>query len=51
MMPLGSLLFGGLAGRIGATATVVVGGLVCCFGAAAFSSQLPRIRQQAPLVS
>jgi MFS family permease len=43
MMPLGSLLFGALAGRFGATATVAVGGLVCCFGAAAFSSQLPHI--------
>jgi MFS family permease len=46
MTPLGSLLAGTLAGRIGAPWTVVIGGTVCIAGAAAFSLALPRLRAQ-----
>jgi MFS family permease len=46
MTPLGSLLAGTLAERIGAPWTVVIGGTVCVAGAAAFSLALPRLRAQ-----
>jgi len=45
-VPLGSLLSGGLAARIGAPATVVLGGTVCLLGAAAFARALPRLRAE-----
>ncbi|HWB86883.1 MAG TPA: MFS transporter [Bryobacteraceae bacterium] len=42
--PFGSLLAGGLASRIGAPFTLVIGGCICVAGAALFARQLPRIR-------
>lgn len=45
-VPLGSLLSGALAARIGAPATVVLGGIACLFGAAAFARALPGLRAQ-----
>ncbi len=44
MAPLGALLAGALAGRIGAPATVIAGGLVCLLGSAWFGSRLPSLR-------
>jgi len=46
MTPLGSLLAGTLAERIGAPWTVLIGATVCIAGAAAFSLALPRLRAQ-----
>ncbi|PYQ11712.1 MAG: MFS transporter [Acidobacteria bacterium] len=45
-LPLGSLLAGGLASRAGAPSTVVLGGLACLLGAAAFARALPTLRAQ-----
>jgi len=45
MTPFGSLLAGALATRIGAPRTVMLGGIVCVLGAAAFARQLPAIRR------
>jgi MFS family permease len=45
-VPLGSLLSGALAARIGAPATVVLGGIASLFGAAAFARALPGLRAQ-----
>jgi MFS family permease len=45
MAPLGSLMAGSLASRIGTPATVALGGVCCLLGAALFARQLPRIRQ------
>jgi MFS family permease len=45
-VPLGSLLSGALAARVGAPATVVLGGIACLFGAAAFARALPDLRAQ-----
>ena len=45
-VPLGSLLSGALAARIGAPATVVLGGIASLFGAAAFARALPDLRAQ-----
>jgi MFS family permease len=47
MAPIGALLAGVLADRIGAQATVAAGGLACGLGAAAFAIYLPGIRQEA----
>jgi MFS family permease len=44
--PLGSLLAGALAERIGASATLFLGGLVCLGAAVIFSRALPRLRAQ-----
>jgi MFS family permease len=44
--PLGSLLAGTLAERIGASTTLFLGGLVCLGAAAIFSRALPRLRAQ-----
>ena len=44
MMPFGSLLGGALASRIGAPATVVIGGSICLAGSVWFASRLPSIR-------
>jgi len=44
--PLGSLMAGALAARIGARATVLVGGVACLLGAALFARALPALRQQ-----
>ena len=45
MAPLGSLMAGGLASRIGTPATVRLGGAVCVLGSVLFARQLPKIRQ------
>jgi MFS family permease len=45
MAPFGSLLFGSLAGRIGAPATLAVGGSLCLAGAAVFYRRLPALRE------
>lgn len=47
MAPAGALLAGGLAGIIGAPATIAVGGAVCILGALAFRSRLPGLRDEA----
>ncbi len=44
MAPFGSLLAGGLAARIGAPETLMLGGALCIAGAAAFASRLRAIR-------
>ncbi len=44
--PFGSLLAGGLAGRIGAPATLFVCGLCCVLGSLAFSSRLPSLKEE-----
>jgi MFS family permease len=43
--PLGSLLAGVLADRIGEPATIGAGGVVCLLGAGWFASRLPRLRK------
>jgi MFS family permease len=47
MAPFGSLLAGTLAHRIGAPATVMLGGAACIIGAAVFRWHLPALRQEA----
>jgi len=42
--PLGSLIAGALAGRIGVTATLVIGGSLCIAASAVFATKLPAIR-------
>jgi MFS family permease len=44
--PFGSLLAGGVAQRLGAPDTLLVGGACCIVGAIAFTRALPRIREQ-----
>jgi MFS family permease len=44
--PLGSLLAGALAERIGANTTLFLGGVVCLAAAAVFTRALPRLRAQ-----
>jgi MFS family permease len=44
-MPFGSLLGGALAHRIGAPATVILGGSLCATGAVLFARMLPRLRE------
>lgn len=43
--PIGSLLAGALAERIGAPATVVLGGVACIAGGLWFASRLPALRE------
>ena len=43
--PLGSLLAGVLADRLGEPVTIAAGGVVCILGAAWFASRLPRLRE------
>jgi MFS family permease len=43
--PLGSLLAGVLADRIGEPRTIILGGVACVLGAAWFASRLPRLRE------
>jgi MFS family permease len=43
--PLGSLLAGVLADRIGEPATIAAGGVVCLLGAGWFAGRLPRLRE------
>lgn len=45
MAPFGSLLAGGLASRIGAPQTLLMGGVGCLVGAGLFARQLPRLRE------
>jgi MFS family permease len=44
MAPVGALLAGVVAGRLGAPLTVGLGGAVCILGAAVFFTRLPRMR-------
>ncbi len=44
--PFGSLLAGGLAGRIGAPGTLFLCGLCCVLGSLAFSSRLPSLQEE-----
>ncbi len=46
MAPVGALLAGIVAGRIGAPATVGAGGAICLVAAAAFSRRLPALREE-----
>jgi MFS family permease len=43
--PFGSLMAGGLASRIGAPDTILLGGCVCIVGGLVFRGQLPRLRE------
>ena len=47
MAPIGALIGGVLADRIGPQATVATGGIACGLGSAAFAIYLPAIRQEA----
>ncbi len=47
MATIGSLLAGVIAGLIGATWTMVGGGIICVIGAIIFSYKLPGLREQA----
>jgi MFS family permease len=45
MAPFGSLLAGGLAHRIGATNTLLIGGSCCILGSILFAAKLPSLRK------
>jgi len=45
MMPLGNLLAGAVAGKIGAPWTVFAGGIACMLGAIIFARRLPALRK------
>jgi MFS family permease len=47
MAPIGALLAGVLAGWLGATATIAIGGAFCFLAGAAFLSRLPHLREEA----
>jgi MFS family permease len=47
MAPIGSLLAGAVADRLGAPWTVAAGGIICMAGAVAFAVYLPKIRHEA----
>jgi MFS family permease len=47
MAPIGALLAGTLAGWVGATTTVGLGGAFCLLGGAVFLNRLPTIREEA----
>ncbi len=47
MAPIGALLGGALAERLGAPVTVAIGGVACMAGACWFGFQLPKIRVEA----
>jgi len=47
MAPIGALLGGALAERLGAPRTVAIGGFACLLGAGWFAMQLPKIRVEA----
>jgi hypothetical protein len=47
MAPFGALFAGWQAERIGAPATVAIGGVVCIIGSAIFSLRLPALRTEA----
>jgi MFS family permease len=44
MTPFGSLIFGGLASKIGAPYTLTLGGMVCIIGGIIFASKLPMFK-------
>ncbi len=44
-MPFGSLLAGAIAGKIGATYTIAIGGIICIITALVFSRYMPKIRK------
>jgi MFS family permease len=44
-VPLGSLIAGALATRLGAENTILVGGMICAFGAAPFVRVLPEVQR------
>jgi MFS family permease len=46
MAPIGALVAGALAHRLGAPRTVLIGGVVCVFGAAIFALRLPKLRDE-----
>jgi MFS family permease len=46
-MPLGNLMMGGLAGRLGAATTLVLGGAACLLVVGVFYRQIPRLRAAA----
>lgn len=46
MAPFGSLLAGGLAGKIGAPMTIMLGGCACILGAMMFARKLPGLREK-----
>jgi MFS family permease len=46
MAPIGALVAGSLAQRLGAPKTVMLGGAVCIVGAGVFALRLPRIREE-----
>jgi MFS family permease len=45
MVPFGSLLSGSLADRIGAPATIMIGGITCILGSFLFARKLPALRK------
>ena len=45
MAPFGSLVGGSLAGRIGASNTLIIGGASCILGSFLFARKLPLIRK------
>ncbi len=45
MMPFGSLFAGLLASKIGAPATVLIGGIACLLGSAVYARRLPALRK------
>jgi hypothetical protein len=45
MTPFGSLLAGGLANKIGAPNTLMIGGISCILGSLVFARKLPLLRQ------
>jgi MFS family permease len=47
MAPIGALLAGALAGRLGAPKTVMIGGAVCIAGSLVFGLRLPALRPEA----
>ena len=46
MAPIGALVAGSLAHRLGAARTVLLGGAVCIVGAAVFALRLPKLREE-----
>ncbi len=44
MAPIGALVAGSLAQRLGAPRTVMIGGAICVLSAAGFALRLPRLR-------
>ncbi len=46
MVPIGNLLAGALAGHIGPSPTIAIGGSICILGAIVFSKSLPALRKQ-----